>query len=65
MDGGVHCRIGLQLWRQHKYGGSPAAAPPSVVHLITRSSPFSGNDDTSDFGEQGNFWCGLQRLCRD
>jgi hypothetical protein len=46
MDGGVHCRIGLQLWRQGRYTSAPiGAAPPAVVHLIGRSSPFSGNDD--------------------
>eukprot|EP00887_Chlorella_sp_A99_P008071 scaffold12.g8071.t1 len=67
-DGGVHCRIGLDLWRRHRYGlagsvgGSSSsrgvvsgstkavgamAAPPAVVHLIHRSSPFSGNDSTA------------------
>lgn len=48
------CRIGLDLWRSNKYGGGGAVRskpPPAVVHLISRSSPFSGNDDTSDFGE--------------
>ncbi|GAB4823486.1 hypothetical protein N2152v2_010532 [Parachlorella kessleri] len=47
MDGGVHCRIGLELWRQGRYSGSHAGTtPPAVVHLISRSSPFSGNDST-------------------
>lgn len=50
MDGGIHCRIGLGLWREQKYGASPGAAPPAVVHLIGRSSPFSGNDDTRGLG---------------
>jgi hypothetical protein len=51
MDGGIKCRIGLQLWRQHRYGGDTVAAPPAVVHLIGRSSPFSGNDSTLGLGE--------------
>jgi predicted acylesterase/phospholipase RssA len=51
IDGGVRCRIGLDLWRQHRYaqGGRPA---PALVHLIGRSSPFSGNDATGDLGER-------------
>lgn len=52
MDGGVHCRIGLQLWREGRYArGTGRPAPTAVVHLIGRSSPFSGNDDISNFGE--------------
>lgn len=50
MDGGVHCRIGLQLWREGRYArGTGRPAPTAVVHLIGRSSPFSGNDDISNF----------------
>jgi predicted acylesterase/phospholipase RssA len=50
IDGGVRCRIGLDLWRRQRYAhGAPP--PPAVVHLIGRSSPFSGNDNTSGLGE--------------
>jgi predicted acylesterase/phospholipase RssA len=51
IDGGIRCRIGLDLWRRHRYGDEPAAASPAVVHLIGRSSPFSGNDSTAGLGE--------------
>ena len=62
MDGGVACRIGLDLWRRcrssegesvngngmlHKNGGPR----PAVIHLIGRSSPFSGNDSLDSIGE--------------
>ena len=51
IDGGVKCRIGLDLWRQQRYGSSDAgAAAPAIVHLIGRSSPFSGNDSTAGLG---------------
>lgn len=55
IDGGIKCRIGLDLWRQHRYGADAAAAAPAVVHLIGRSSPFSGNDSTNGLGA---FRCG-------
>lgn len=42
IDGGMACRVGLDLWRRH-HGSSTC----SVVHLIGRSSPFSGNDSVS------------------
>lgn len=70
IDGGISCRIGLDLWRRVRYGfhceaaledgwslsGSSGrqvgweAPPPAVVHLIHRSSPFSGNDSTANLG---------------
>ncbi len=50
IDGGIKCRIGLDLWRQHRYGADASAAAPAVVHLIGRSSPFSGNDSTAGLG---------------
>lgn len=31
---------------------SSVAPPPAVVHLITRSSPFSGRDDVEATGER-------------
>lgn len=49
MDGGMRCRIGLDLWRENKYGSE--TPKPAIIHLIGRSSPFSGNDDTSAFKE--------------
>ncbi|PSC74468.1 phospholipase [Micractinium conductrix] len=52
IDGGIKCRIGLDLWRQQRYGSDPAAAAPAVVHLIGRSSPFSGNDNTAGLNRQ-------------
>lgn len=52
IDGGIKCRIGLDLWRQHRYGGDASAAAPAVVHLIGRSSPFSGNDSTNGIVRQ-------------
>ncbi len=62
LDGGIRDRIGLNLWRQHRYPlddgrqhesrQHAAAAAPAVVHLIGRSSPFSGNDDVSDWPNQ-------------
>jgi predicted acylesterase/phospholipase RssA len=55
VDGGVACRIGLDLWRARRRAqGFPSArVPPAVVHLIGRSSPFSGNDDTAGLAAQG------------
>ena len=50
IDGGIRCRIGLDLWRQHRYAGNGGSAAPAVVHLIGRSSPFSGNDNTAGLG---------------
>ena len=49
MDGGVACRIGLQLWRQNRteVGEEPN---PAAVHLIGRSTPFSGNDSLENLG---------------
>lgn len=62
IDGGVACRIGLGLWRQHRGGilvdesnennGTEEQEPhPAVVHLIGRSSPFSGNDSLETIGK--------------
>ena len=56
-DGGVIDRIGLSGWRtrrrQQRRGiASAVAPPPAVVHLITRSSPFSGSDDVEGTGER-------------
>jgi predicted acylesterase/phospholipase RssA len=45
-DGGVADRVGLNLWRQQK-GDSNGRLP--VVHLVGRSSPFSGRDDHGSY----------------
>lgn len=64
LDGGMVDRVGLQPWRNHRQhqqrrlddrssdgsSASPAAAPHAVVHLIGRSSPFSGSDDVHSSG---------------
>jgi predicted acylesterase/phospholipase RssA len=45
-DGGVACRVGLELWRSRHNGLNSHRS--SVVHLIGRSSPFSGNDAVAE-----------------
>ncbi|GIL57044.1 hypothetical protein Vafri_12282 [Volvox africanus] len=59
-DGGVVDRVGLKAWRdrrraQMKSAKGPSSAsrppPPCLVHVIDRSSPFSGFDDTTAMGE--------------
>lgn len=65
-DGGVVDRIGLKAWRDRRRrqslgcllsspagAGAPRAArpPPCLVHIIERSSPFSGADDAAATGE--------------
>lgn len=55
-DGGVVDRIGLSAWRQRRrqqqqFGRRSARLPPCLVHVIERSSPFSGSDDTEAAGE--------------
>lgn len=50
-DGGVACRVGLDLWRNRRKGlsnGHHCHHRSSVVHLIGRSSPFSGNDAVAE-----------------
>jgi hypothetical protein len=55
MDGGVACRIGLDLWRRHRqhqrHQPSNDDVRPALVHLIGRSSPFSGNDSLQTLGK--------------
>jgi predicted acylesterase/phospholipase RssA len=49
IDGGVVTRVGLDLWREQqitKYGFDKP--PPAVVHIVGRSSPFSGSDTVSE-----------------
>lgn len=61
VDGGVVDRVGLKGWRDRRRRQLGAAdsrvlglkqSPPAVVHLIGRSSPFSGADDVLATGEQ-------------
>ena len=59
IDGGVACRIGLDLWRRHRHhqhtshnnNSHKNDVRPALVHLIGRSSPFSGNDSIDTLGE--------------
>uniref|UniRef100_A0A7S0WPM6 Patatin n=1 Tax=Chlamydomonas leiostraca TaxID=1034604 RepID=A0A7S0WPM6_9CHLO len=56
-DGGVVDRIGLAAWRDRRRsqlkaaGLNPARVPPALVHVISRSSPFSGFDDVGALSE--------------
>jgi predicted acylesterase/phospholipase RssA len=61
-DGGVVDRTGLRQWRARRRREAAAAAgggeagsadspPPALVHLIGRSSAFSGDDDVAASGE--------------
>eukprot|EP00775_Hariotina_reticulata_P004535 gene4535-4787_t len=55
-DGGVVDRIGLAAWRQRRrqqqdLNGQRGRLPPCLVHIIERSSPFSGLDDPEAAGE--------------
>ena len=64
-DGGVVDRIGLKAWRDRRRRlslasplsapprAAPAPPPPCLVHVIARSSPFSGADDPAAAGEAG------------
>lgn len=65
LDGGMVDRVGLRPWRNYlrhqqrclddSSGASSSDvsvyAPHAIVHLIGRSSPFSGSDDVSSSGE--------------
>lgn len=61
-DGGVVDRVGLSAWRERRrqqherqHGqpvSSSASLPPCLVHIIERSSPFSGADDAEASGEE-------------
>jgi hypothetical protein len=61
-DGGMVDRVGLSAWRERRrqqherqHGqpiSSSASLPPCLVHIIERSSPFSGADDAEASGEE-------------
>ena len=44
IDGGKADRVGLEPWRRHCAETSKQVAPLTLVHVIQRSSPFSGRD---------------------
>jgi len=46
MDGGKFDRVGLRGWRARRQR-QEGRAPPALVHVIERSSKFSGDDDTN------------------
>ncbi len=48
-DGGLYDRTGLKAWRQRRVQQG-AGVPPALVHLIARSSGFSGADDVESTG---------------
>ncbi|KAG2429104.1 hypothetical protein HYH02_014142 [Chlamydomonas schloesseri] len=61
-DGGVVDRVGLKAWRDRRRaqiskqlaagdGTAPLRPPTCLVHVIDRSSPFSGFDDMTATGE--------------
>lgn len=53
IDGGIVCRIGVDLYREKRYGSIDGSkGRPALVHLIGRSSQFSGNDRTDNLGER-------------
>ena len=49
-DGGLYDRTGLKAWRQRR-AAQGRGIPPALVHLIARSSSFSGADDVESTGE--------------
>ena len=57
-DGGVVDRTGLRAWRARRAaqaaarGHGAAPPPPALVHVIHRSSAFSGEDDVASTGER-------------
>jgi len=47
MDGGKHDRVGLEGWRARCLGRG-GTSRPALVHLISRSSPFSGKEAVAE-----------------
>jgi len=59
IDGGVVTRVGLDLWREQqmkKYGFDDDSPPPAMVHIVGRSSPFSGSDTVSEGNSKDAFF---------
>lgn len=50
IDGGKADRVGLKQWRARRKANG-TEPPDALVHLIARSSPFSGADDVERMGE--------------
>lgn len=48
-DGGLYDRTGLVAWRRRR-SLSGKGVPPALIHLIARSSNFSGADDVENTG---------------
>lgn len=45
IDGGIETRVGLDAWRDRQVRKSGLkCVRPAAVHIVSRSSPFSGND---------------------
>ena len=71
-DGGLVDRVGLAGWRRRRAarasrnggggGNAHGAAPPALIHLIQRSSAFSGDDDVEATGALGALRS-LSRIC--
>ncbi|KAG1667613.1 hypothetical protein FOA52_001667 [Chlamydomonas sp. UWO 241] len=58
-DGGMVDRVGLAGWRQRRRvqlssGAAHGVVPPALVHVIQRSSPFSGDDDVAAMARDDN-----------
>lgn len=49
-DGGLIDRTGLSAWRKRR-SLRGKGVPPALIHLIQRSSNFSGSDDVEATGE--------------
>ena len=61
-DGGLVDRVGLGAWRRRRAargarggpgggaGNAAGAVPPALIHLIARSTSFSGDDDVEATG---------------
>ena len=75
-DGGMADRVGLELWRKRRRQELPSGSiPQACVHLVSRSSPFSGSDDVRGSGAAASVPSGkhfvrelvmraaVQRLC--
>ena len=51
-DGGKVDRVGLRGWRARRRAEGPADPPPALAHVISRSSPFSGDDDVARLAKE-------------
>jgi len=53
LDGGFKDRTGLQSWRERRRNQRKSVeVPDAIVHLIRRSSPFSGTERVRETGEK-------------